>query len=730
MKNSFSPVFTTPTVIETNETTFHKFEKEITMDVPGDLVKKLISVCDGTKSLNEIIDLLKDNWEEDYILALFDELHKNNLVSNKLQVTESVWKAVENPSPFPSSITEKEISKLAREAKDKHRSGSPERKYDVDNTYLHTLLNQRRSVRSFSGKSISFQSIVNMLWAAYGETVTSSKRHGRKTVPSAGALYPSLVHIALFQDTEEIKSGVYEVYFGSAEQVGFKLTSEDTDAVVRSFVDPLTPENSHGVVVISGSFRTNGRKYGNRSLLYTILEAGHIAQNVHLAAHDSQVATVEVGGFYEQLLSESLMLSENYQPLTTIVFGEEAENTPDEESPHIETLWKTPFVDQYRLKFNTMLARIDDGTKRNWSSGKAVSSRLAKVKALAEAREWAAYEKAPEGLLQAQLTELENVVHPYQIFKFHENQFEVEGFSFKPFKKIEKYAWVEAAELLQGSKTYVLADHVYSQHPSSTKRCASISSSGVAAHTEQSQAVKNGTLELIERDAFMNAYLGKLSLPTIAQESLPKQIQARINHLKENGFKVWIKDFSLDLAPVVFVLAQSKELTFTTCASCSHFEYEEAVDHALMEVEQSVLSRLTYGEPKVIKPSEVRSVHDHGTLYDQDQYFQKADFLVRDGEKITLEEAGKHATQSWKKLLIQLREESRQLFTIPLYLEKDLGGNQGLHIVRSIIPGLVPIGFGHMQEPRGMERVITIAKQFGNKSITYRDMPKLPHPFI
>jgi len=104
--------------------------------------------------------------------------------------------------------------------------------------------------------------------------------------------------------------------------------------------------------------------------------------------------------------------------------------------------------------------------------------------------------------------------------------------------------------------------------------------------------------------------------------------------------------------------------------------------------------------------------------------------LVRDGEKITLEEAGKHATQSCKKLLIQLREESRQLFTIPLYLEKDLGGNQGLHIVRSIIPGLVPIGFGHMQEPRGMERVITIAKQFGNKSITYRDMPKLPHPFI
>jgi oxalate decarboxylase/phosphoglucose isomerase-like protein (cupin superfamily) len=39
-------------------------------------------------------------------------------------------------------------------------------------------------------------------------------------------------------------------------------------------------EKAHGVVVISGSFKITGQKYGNRSLLYVPLEAGHVAQNM------------------------------------------------------------------------------------------------------------------------------------------------------------------------------------------------------------------------------------------------------------------------------------------------------------------------------------------------------------------------------------------------------------------------------------------------------------------
>lgn len=730
MEKSFCPVFTTPTVIGNSKTTFHKnnSNEKVTIDAPGDLVKEIIDRCDGNTSVEEIASHLKDRWEEGYILAFLKELKRNNLIVDKLRIAEFAWETVKNPSLFSSQISDKEIAELVKEARKKQRGSPPEKVYRVEKTQLVDLLNQRKSTRSFSGESIAFQSIVNMLWAAYG--TISIEDSFRKTSPSAGALYPSLVRLVLFQDTKEIESGIYEVYLGYKEKVGFKLISKDTQEIVRSFVDPLTPENSCGMIAVCGSFQASSKKYGNRGLLYTVLESGHIAQNIHLAAHESQISTVEIGGFYEQLLSESLWLPEGYQPLTTIVFGDAAdENKGNQVDPHIETVWRTPFSQQYQPKFSIMSARMTDHNGRSWSSGKAVSPRLAKVKALAETREWASYDKAPKDLPLARFSELENAIHPDEIFKFHDSQFEIEGFPLKPFDEAEEYAWVEAEDILQESKFHILADHVYSKHPTSNKSCVRTSSSGVAAHPKQIQAIKSGVLELIERDAFMNAYLGRLTLPTITHRSLPESLQYRINHLTENGFQVWVKDFSLDMAPVVFILIQSKDLNFTTCASCSLFNLEEAVDHALMEAEQSVLFRLEQDNDKKIRPTEVSHIHDHGALYKQKEYFQKADFLVRSGKEIPLEDAGLHAARSWEDLLNRLNKEGQKLLTIPLYLEKELGGNQGLHIIRSVIPGLVPIWWGYMQEPRGMERIKSMTKKFGNKSITYKDMPRFPHPF-
>lgn len=729
MENSFFPVFTTPTIIETSETTFHKFDEVISINVPSNLVKKLINLCDGTKTINEVSEQLENQWDKNYVLAFFAELKDNNLIVNKLEMAESAWQSVENPSPFSSSITDEEVSALVEQARKNQQYGFPEKTYNAETTYLVDLLNQRESTRSFSGDPIPTQSLINMLWAAYG--TISTENHYGKTTPSAGALYPSLVRLVLFQDVGEIATGIYELHLGSTMQVGFNLISRDTAGIVRSFVDPLTPENACGMIAVCGSCEQSRQKYGNRSLLYTVLEAGHIAQNFHMAAYESQVATVEIGGFYEQLLSEQLVLPEDYRPLTSVVFGSESkDDTGDEAESRIETIWRTPFVDQYRPEFSIMLAKMTDRDDRSWSSGKDASPRLAKTKALAEAREWASYDKAPEKLPVARLSELDNAVHPDEIFKLHQSQYEINGFPLQPFNEAKAYAWVKAVDILRESEVQILADHVYADHPSSDKRCAGISSSGVAAHPKRMQAIKNGTLELVERDAFMNAYLGRLTHPTILHKSLPEKIRQRINHLADNGFQVWVKDISLDLAPVVFILAQNNDLTFTTCASCSHFDKQEAVNHALMEVEQSVLSGLTYRNTDIIKPTEVNSVHDHGTLYSQAKHFQKADFLVRGGGEILLENVGARAAYSWEKLLSRFLKENRKLLTVPLYLDEKLGGNQGLHIIRSIVPGLVPIGFGHMQEPRGMERIIKMAKKFGDKSITYRDMPKFPHPFI
>jgi len=80
-------------------------------------------------------------------------------------------------------------------------------------------------------------------------------------------------------------------------------------------------------------------------------------------------------------------------------------------------------------------------------------------------------------------------------------------------------------------------------------------------------------------------------------------------------------------------------------------------------------------------------------------------------------------------LLDQFSNRGWRLFTIPLRLSKKLSGNDDLSIIRSIVPGMIPMTFGFRQEPAGMERIYAVGKELGIRNFSYRRMTKFPHPF-
>jgi len=87
------------------------------------------------------------------------------------------------------------------------------------------------------------------------------------------------------------------------------------------------------------------------------------------------------------------------------------------------------------------------------------------------------------------------------------------------------------------------------------------------------------------------------------------------------------------------------------------------------------------------------------------------------------------SSRTWHGLLDRFSANGWHLFTVPLYLSKEYGGNGELRIIRSIVPGMVPMTFGFRQEPAGMERIYAVAKEFGNIELSYRELTKFPHPF-
>jgi ribosomal protein S12 methylthiotransferase accessory factor len=686
---------------------------------------QVLDFCDGNRRLGEVIDILSQEWDKTSILGIFDELFQNEAIVDGRSLESMVWANIQNPMNFPTNVSDEDVAQLVAEATERHRQAYKGEEYLPSMGDLAKTVSQRRSVRVFSGDPVSFQTVIDMVWCAYGECPTHDDRPHR-AVPSAGALYPLMIHVGLFAKTGDLTPGVYRVHYTQTGSVCFELVSNDLLRFARSFLNPAGIQKGiHGVIAISGSFSATNAKYGNRSLLYVPLEAGHSAQNILLEATRQDVATLEIGGFVDDLVAKALELPSDHHPLTLIAFGKEG-HPADEDTPStLQVDWAIPMAHGYAPGFAIASARLSE--KRSWSHGRDASPELALLKAISETKEWTSCGCIPE-LTHAAYVELDMVIDPRTVIRFHPNQYRLTNFPFAPFDENAKYGWTKGTDL-SGTEFHILADHVYFPYFPETPYYCFSNSSGCAAHTDSQQAVELGTLELIERDAFINSYFLRLDLPIVQENTLPEQIRRRIHDLRAVGFEVWVVDHSLDLAPVAFVMAQSSENTFTTCASCSSFDAEHAVSHALMEVEASVLHRLQYGPPEPLRPADVIWPNDHGKLYGQKRYFRHADFLVQSQKSMPFQDMAHGVARTWGALLDSFEAKGWKHLIVPLELSSDHGGNGDLSIVRVLVPGTVQMTFGYRQEPSGMERLYEVARKFGYANLTYGQLTKFPHPF-
>ena len=652
-------------------------------------------------------------------------------------VSGFVWPFVSNPSHFSKAVTDAQVAEMVERACLRQRSLPSNMFFTVKECPFQRLVSNRRSERSFSGKVISMERVVQMLWAGYGVIAESQSGVGfdRHTVPSAGALYPLRLSLALLQPmNENIGSGLYDVAFPADGSVGLNFLSENLVPLYQSFANPLVLRNAVGVMVVSGAFSVGEEKNGNRSLLYVPLEAGHVAQNILLEATECGVATVEIGGFLEESMQDALRLPTEFVPLTTVVFGDSADD--GSHGHHLpcgfEVRWAYPKENGYVLPFNLVFARLAKASSgsEEWSCGRSPDPFVAYEKATAEVQEWAAC-SLPRNLVKSDIGSLAGAVAPESIVAFHPNQYASPNFPFFLFKQERVCEWKEATDEMTGEKRFILADCIYFPYYPEYPRYASANSSGAAAYPTRVGVVQRGVLELIERDAFMIVWLNRLVMPTIADGSLLDDVRRRIRRLEESGFEVIVKDVTLDLAPVVLVFAQSEDLHYTTCSACCSFEIDNALNHALLEVEAAVYCRLAFGSSEPMLPEDVRMTQDHGKLYEQEAFFRQADFLKESRLLKDLSEVGEGACSHWEMLLARLAEQGRNVLAVDLENPHVDGIQSNLFIVKTFVTGLVPISFGYREEPCGMQRVYEVPVTFGFRSdpIRYDELNRFPHPY-
>ncbi len=174
---------------------------------------------------------------------------------------------------------------------------------------VENVLAQRRSVREFSSRKLSDEQLARLLWAAQGIT----SKDGKRTAPSAGALYPLVLYVAKSDGTFR-----YDPYRSTLERIESKdlRPSLCNAALSQEFV-----KDAPIVFVFTAILeRTTGR-YGERARRYIYLETGHAAQNLLLQATAMGFGGVPVGAFEDLKVADVLRLQPGEEPIYIVPMG-------------------------------------------------------------------------------------------------------------------------------------------------------------------------------------------------------------------------------------------------------------------------------------------------------------------------------------------------------------------------------------------------------------------------
>jgi SagB-type dehydrogenase family enzyme len=167
-----------------------------------------------------------------------------------------------------------------------------------------SVVRARRSAERFGGEPIALEKLATVLRLGAGVTGTTGGRR-RRAAPSAGALYPVDLH-CLVRAVDGLAAGLY-THQPELDRLVQRSTVDPTEEV-REAVGYEIAEGAAAVVVLTGALGRGRPRYGERAYRFVLLEAGHVAQNLLLAAEACGLAACPIGGFADDHLNHLLCL--------------------------------------------------------------------------------------------------------------------------------------------------------------------------------------------------------------------------------------------------------------------------------------------------------------------------------------------------------------------------------------------------------------------------------------
>lgn len=177
---------------------------------------------------------------------------------------------------------------------------------------LFDVLARRRSVREYGPPPLGLEELGGLLWAAAGVTARQVG-FAFRTAPSAGGLFP-IEHYVVANSVADLEPGVYH-YAVLDEALELLRGGDHRLTVAHAALDQAIAAEADAVFVWTAVLERSRWKYGQRFARYIFLDAGHIAENVALAAVALGLGSCQIAAFFDDEAAALLGVDEDEEPV-------------------------------------------------------------------------------------------------------------------------------------------------------------------------------------------------------------------------------------------------------------------------------------------------------------------------------------------------------------------------------------------------------------------------------
>jgi SagB-type dehydrogenase family enzyme len=237
-----------------------------------------------------------------------------DMVMGKNQ-SEAAWELFHENSKvgtFDVTMTEAQARISSRQAGDTlpytqfPRIALPEDLEPIDVPLSHAIA-ARSTPAAMTRERLSMPELAALLYCAYGvsrDGEQSGDGRSRRTVPSAGATYPLEIFFHSVA-VDELPPGLYH-YNPIDNELRRIRAGDQTAQIASALIDKELAVKSSLIVFIAAMFERTISRYGDRGYRLVLLEAGHLAQNLILAATGLGLGCCPIGNYHDRKIDRLL----------------------------------------------------------------------------------------------------------------------------------------------------------------------------------------------------------------------------------------------------------------------------------------------------------------------------------------------------------------------------------------------------------------------------------------